>query len=500
MNGRALAARLHSRARAAVARRFGIDTRALAALRVSLGVLVVADLADRARNLVAFYTDAGVLPRAALRAHSPWLARLSIHTVSGEAWVQALLFSVAAAVAVALVVGYRTRLATVASVLLLASLHARNPVLLHAGDSLLRRLLLWGVFLPLGERWSVDARRTEDDPRPRVAGMASAAILLQVVIVYTENAAFKLRGDPWVTGDAMVYVFALEPRVTTLGEVLANYPAVLELLGYLWLVMVVSSVLLVVLTGRARSLFAGLFVLMHAGMALTMHLGLFPLVSIAALLPFFHGDVWDTAETRLGATVRAWRGRLRPPRHARMGGRWMEGHGGPLQGIPATVSRWKRRVSSVVVAVLLVAVLAWNGAALGYVSTPADLTLPADPEEHRWDMFAPSPSTADGWYVVPGRLESGRRVDAFYRSPVRWDRPPDDAYPTIRWLEYLFELQRGAYAHYRPYFADYLCRRWNATHRNDLVTVSIYYVREHTRLHGSDPTRRVKLLEYACDR
>ena len=49
----------------AIYRRFGIDTRSLAAFRISLGLLILADLALRSRNLRAFYTDFGVLPRSA---------------------------------------------------------------------------------------------------------------------------------------------------------------------------------------------------------------------------------------------------------------------------------------------------------------------------------------------------------------------------------------------------------------------------------------------------
>lgn len=195
MNVHALVTRYDERVRTAIARRFGVDTRALAALRTSLGVLVLVDLSLRSRNLVAFYTDFGAFPRAALRGHSPGLARLSVHAVSGELWVQAVLFLIAGMFGVALLVGYRTTFATVVSFLLLASLHARNPLVLNAGDSLFRRLLFWGMFLPLGERWSIDALRS-GRPEERVTSVASAALLVQVVLVYTVNAVFKLREPP----------------------------------------------------------------------------------------------------------------------------------------------------------------------------------------------------------------------------------------------------------------------------------------------------------------
>jgi hypothetical protein len=42
---------------------FSIDVRALAALRISLGILILVDLWLRSEFLTEHYTDAGVLPR-----------------------------------------------------------------------------------------------------------------------------------------------------------------------------------------------------------------------------------------------------------------------------------------------------------------------------------------------------------------------------------------------------------------------------------------------------
>nr|WP_241881435.1 hypothetical protein [Halorubrum sp. Ib24] len=50
---------------AALAARVAVDLRALAAFRIGLATLLLADLARRSRSLTAFYTDYGVLPRRA---------------------------------------------------------------------------------------------------------------------------------------------------------------------------------------------------------------------------------------------------------------------------------------------------------------------------------------------------------------------------------------------------------------------------------------------------
>ena len=100
---------------------FAIDLRSLAALRIGLGAVLLADLAYRAIDLEAHYADTGVLPRAALRAtlRDP-SAMWSLHALSGAWTAQLVLFALAAVAAVALLIGYRARLAAALSWLLLA--------------------------------------------------------------------------------------------------------------------------------------------------------------------------------------------------------------------------------------------------------------------------------------------------------------------------------------------------------------------------------------------
>ena len=84
--------------------------------------------------------------------------------------------------AIALLVGWRTRLATVLCWYLVASV---QPLSYMGGDSILRLLLFWGLFLPLSARFSMDAvqgrvRRRRDS---FISG-GTVALLLQVCIIY----------------------------------------------------------------------------------------------------------------------------------------------------------------------------------------------------------------------------------------------------------------------------------------------------------------------------
>src|SRR5215216_3470663 len=164
---------------------FGADLRSLAVFRVALALLVLADLAMRATDLTAHYTDEGVLPRTALLEEvlSPWA--FSLNLMNGEPFFQVLLFGVAALAALGLLIGYRTSLMTVVVWVLLLSIQWRNPLVSGADGPLLRLLLFWGMFLPLGAYWSVDrAKGAVARLSVRFLSVATFGLFLQIALVY----------------------------------------------------------------------------------------------------------------------------------------------------------------------------------------------------------------------------------------------------------------------------------------------------------------------------
>src|SRR5688500_18937574 len=116
---------------------FAVDVRSLAALRIVLALTVLVDLGMRASSLRVHYSDEGVLPRQVLLEHlDPWL--MSVALSNGTPFFQGLLFIMAAAAAVGLLLGYRTRLMTLIVWLLVLSIHWRNPFVGYSADGLLR--------------------------------------------------------------------------------------------------------------------------------------------------------------------------------------------------------------------------------------------------------------------------------------------------------------------------------------------------------------------------
>ncbi|GAB3668286.1 HTTM domain-containing protein [Halopiger thermotolerans] len=514
----------------AIQRRIAIDPRALAAFRIAVGALLIADLALRARNLGTFYTDAGVLPLRAL--FSDYAPVYTLHAISGAAWVQAMLFAIAGAFALALLLGYRTRVATIVSWLLLLSLHARNPMVLNSGDTLLRMLLFWGIFLPLGRQWSIDARRLErtrdgestadrsedgGDSGPSIPGIVSVptmAILLQVQLMYLTNAVHKTRSDKWMGGDAVVHIFQADHLTILLGDVLADQHALLELFTYAWMAVILLSPLLLLLSGLGRAAFASVVMGMHLGMATTLQIGLFPLISVAALLLFQPPIVWDGATalaTRIGIAAPLRRGLDRLQRTAPRV---------PLPDVPAVpaaadlpsatrtalasaASRGRVLFSTVIPWFLLVLVVLSNAEAVDYAEVPdvGDEVLETVNADQSWRMFAPNPTSTTRWLVAPAELENGSRVDAFGGGEVDWDRPPsaDKLYDTARERKYVSNMRYADNENHRSYFANYLCERWNRSHETGLENVTVYGLTDNAGPYDDEPDiSRYKKIEYDC--
>ncbi len=284
---------------------FGADLRSLAALRMGCALVILLDLVSRSTDLVAHYTDFGLVPRTLVMQHSSSRWYLSLHYMSGVWELQALLFGFAALAAGALLVGYRTRLASVLSWFLFVSLCARNPYVLQGGDQLLRAVLFWGMFLPWGALYSVDAAWERNAPLAAAAPYLSwgaAAYALQIIFMYWFTAALKSGPQWWSEGSAVYYALNIDYLVTPLGTLLRDAPQ-----GWLklatWSVLVFEIVgplalLLPVRRGWLRLSTVFCFLFLHAVFLLTLFIGIFPLVGMVSMLFFLPARFWDFFQTR----------------------------------------------------------------------------------------------------------------------------------------------------------------------------------------------------------
>lgn len=461
-----------------LARILALDLRSLALLRIGVGGILLADLAVRAGDLRAHYTDFGILPRAELGLYT-WRTVWTLHGfVSPWPAAVAALFAIAALCAVALLLGWRTRMATFASWLLLTSLQYRNPALVHGGDVLLRMLLFWGLFLPLGARFSLDARRARHRPANRHVSVAGAALLAQVALVYAFSVANRT-GATWWDGSALADALHFDLFATGVAIGLREFEPLLAPMthGAIWFEALGPLLLLVpVATGPMRTLAVALFLGFHATLGALFHLGIFPVVSAVAWIGLLPTWFWErlTGGSEDGRAVR------------------------PRLG-----------AGDALAAVALVLVLLANLASLRHdPTTPrADRVweLPAQwiYVDQLWALFAPDPPIYDGWYVVMGVRADGVQVDPFWRrDEVSFAKPAvPSATMNIRWREYFFRLQRDRRDPRWASFGSWLCRAWNEGHQGPerLDRAYVYFVEETTRRPASKTDSTLTLMAHACD-
>lgn len=442
----------------------GIDLRSLALFRIVLAAILLYDLFDRSRTLTAHYTDQGVLPTWAV---SEWLgvqALATVHSYSGSLGFQVALFVLAAIFALAMLVGYRTRLATIVSWILLTSLQARNPVIGHGGDNLLRVLMFWAMFLPLGACWSIDA--APERRRPRIAvSAATFAIQLQVCLMYWVTAALKWEPS-WLEGRAIEMALSLDHLTTSFGEALLAWPDLLYALTLLTLWLEIVGPILVwspIWTGPIRFAVVLTFVGFHlVGLAPTLELGIFPWVCLAAWLVFLPGWMWDRLEAGRPRLFRAIRSGF-----ARLGSRWPLPIPTPEQSLGRRFPVLRTLASILILACLLV-VLAGNLAVLDeerFGSLRPSWLGPINRLSglgQNWLMFAPPPAD-DGWWVMPGTTIGGREFDVWTGKPVSWRKPANvvELYRQKRWIKYFENLTDKKFLYHRPLFGEYVCRLWN---------------------------------------
>lgn len=481
---------------------FGVDLRALAALRVALGTLVLVDLAIRSRWIVAHYTDGGVFPRVAALARYRAMELWSLHLASGGAWWQGLLFLGTAVAAFCMVLGLRTRLAVAATWLLVYSLQVRNPLLLQGADDVLRQLLFFSVFLPMGARWSLDAwiGGVEDPARARggFLSVGTVALLAQCAIVYLYAGVLK-DGPAWtVAGDAIRRTLHLGTFTRPLGAWLAKHaPELLDGSTGLVLVLERFGPLMLFLPWTRPVAILG-FTALQAGIFATMRLGFFPFASAALMIPFLPPAFWDAFE---GGLRRAG---LRP---------------GPDEEVPASLAELGRRAGVRPVRLRP----SWGGSALAWVAAAyvVAITLVAGggakvnpPQQvHRalrvfrlnqnWSLFAPQPVSWDAWYVMDATFADGRRIDLQTGEAVDFAEPERTRlrFPGVRWRKFLRRFAREDFEPERVHLGKALCREQNEgiPRERAMENLVILEVRKDLRDDLTwSPTRKTVLWRHFC--
>lgn len=454
-----------------------LDLRSLALFRILLGLVIVADVIDRGRDLQAHYTDWGVLPRSVMIDYFGVEWYWSLHLASGTMFWQAVLFITQALFAVLLIIGVRTRLATVVSWILLFSVQARNPLVLQGGDTVLRLLLFWAMFLPLGARFSVDSNG--DKSPGRTASVVSAAFMIQLAIIYWFNAIMKNSSVWWKDGSAVYYTLAIDQMVTEFGIWMRQFHGLLKVISFstAWWETLGPFLLFIPFFHRQFRIVAMMgFIFFHLGINACIEIGLFSYIMITAWIPLYP---WKNRSADGGA---------------------------PEQPCKEEALLNPSRLCQIFAGFCLVYVILWNVRTLEF--SDRRYVLPHWTDwigyslgiNQTWNMFSPRPLYEDGWYVIPAQTKQGREIGDIFRdgAPVTWEKPAVGSrlYKNQRWQKYVMNLWLPGQISQRQYYGKYLCRKWMDT--KGVETFQIHFMKEVTTDTGETPPENLVLWEHKC--
>ena len=393
-----------------------VDTRSLALTRIALALLLLVDLVGRLPDLALFYSDDGILPAHTLLLAEPTRVHLSyLLTTSRVVEVQAF-FALAAGVYLALLVGWQTRLFQVLALLASVSLHARNPMVLHAGDLLLDVTLAWTLLLPLGRHLSLDAHLRPASARPPPTTVRSLAALgLSVELCAVFVLGVLNRTDPaWSDGSAFRILLGEDAiaRIPALWLRTHAGPGALAALGQGWNALELVAGLGLLIPGRARRVAAGLIVLDLLALSLLLNLGQLPLVVFAALPMVVGPTTWRQLTAGLAdrapALARTLQEPLERPRTTR------------ADLFEGTI---RELLAASLLATSLASFMAYNDGLPPSLRHPApSWTRPWNDAlgvTHRWALFGGELPREDEHLVLVAHTASGAAVDLLTGEPAR---------------------------------------------------------------------------------
>ena len=274
----------------------------LGLVRIGFGALIVLWTLSLLWDLDAFFTSSGVDP-ALIRQPLEWNV-FGVWSSDGAVYVGWAALLVAA---LALTVGWHSRIAAVIVFVLVLSFQFRNDYVFNSGDNLIRIEALFLALAPSGAALSLDQRRatgsfwTAQSRAPWVLRL----LQIQLSLIYVATFTTRMTGDAWTDGTAMSYALRLQDMlIIPLPEALTTDPLLMNLATWgTLLVELLIGILVWSSRFRKAALIAG--VTLHTVILATVAVGFFTPAMLILYLAFIAPETAQRFAERVSSRRRS---------------------------------------------------------------------------------------------------------------------------------------------------------------------------------------------------
>jgi hypothetical protein len=255
----------------------------LGLVRIAFGILITGWTLSFFTDLPDLFGRDGVLPDGPL---NPYMWSLFQQWHSDPAlfvgWGLLLLS------ALAMTVGWHTRLAAIVVCVLVLSFQHRDPSAFNSGDVVIRIEALFLALAPSGAALSVDQRRRSGAfwSAQLRAPWAIRLLQLQLSIVYLSSVRWKIAGSAWPDGTAVSYALRLRDMVIVPAPQWFIHNALMINVATWGALVVELSLGVLVWNRRLRPWVLLTGVLMHTSIMFTMAVGFFTPAMFVLYLAF----------------------------------------------------------------------------------------------------------------------------------------------------------------------------------------------------------------------
>lgn len=456
---------------------YGLDVRALSLMRIAVALVLLIDLAVRATSLTAHYTNAGIVPFNPIELSFWKPGYFSLFQFNDSYGFALMLFIATALIYLFLLAGCKTKLVTFLAWFMLTSLQNRNTLILQGGDDLLRLILFWGMFLPWGNFYSIDAAMLRQAKHPKkkktTLSVATLAYVLLLFSVYFFTGLLKDSPEWCTEGTAIYYALNLDQMTWPLGKMLLPYTTLLKYATiFIRYFEIIIPFLLFIPYKNAR--FRFIFILcitaLHLAICSTLFVGLFYLIGLATLIGLLPTSIMNRFD-KLIKRKEKYMGSI---------------HHNKSFLTNLSSNYYFNVIKNSFLSFCIALCMIWN------ISTVNGSGLAVSDRfngfgyclrfNQNWGMFAPNVFKDDGWYIFQGTTKDSLKID-LNRNGAKIDYAKPANILTLikddRWRKYQENYLFTYNTFIRPFYCNYLLSNWNKNHPDkESTSLKIIYMKE----------------------